>query len=239
MKIAGAQAGTIEGRRRHAGLQGAGARRRVDGRFLPFHRNATCAIRPEGLIAENYVDCDPGSAEQPAASCVAAAIRPTVPVHEHDRAGAACSTCSTSSTCPTRQRSRGDPRRARDRNRRRGARTSTRSSAGRNPGAGLRSARRSRCWSAQKPQLATIARRHQHARRRKAPATPRACRRFLDNSAVALTELTAAHRERARAGDQAPAGVCSRRHDRRWPNSTRWPSTGHRSSARSTPQCRR
>jgi ABC-type transporter Mla subunit MlaD len=34
----------------------------VDSRFMPFHQDATCTIRPEGLIAENYVDCDPGTA---------------------------------------------------------------------------------------------------------------------------------------------------------------------------------
>ena len=33
----------------------------VDSRFMPFHKDATCTIRPEGLIAENYVDCDPGT----------------------------------------------------------------------------------------------------------------------------------------------------------------------------------
>jgi ABC-type transporter Mla subunit MlaD len=32
---------------------------------MPFHRDATCAIRPEGLIAENYIDCDPGTADSP------------------------------------------------------------------------------------------------------------------------------------------------------------------------------
>ncbi len=37
----------------------------VDSRFVPFHQNATCQIRPEGLIAENYVDCDPGTAGSP------------------------------------------------------------------------------------------------------------------------------------------------------------------------------
>lgn len=33
----------------------------VDGRFAPFRRDARCTIRPQGLIAENYVQCDPGS----------------------------------------------------------------------------------------------------------------------------------------------------------------------------------
>jgi ABC-type transporter Mla subunit MlaD len=34
--------------------------------FVPFHANATCAIRPQSLIAENYVDCTPGTAAAPA-----------------------------------------------------------------------------------------------------------------------------------------------------------------------------
>ncbi len=32
---------------------------------MPFRTNATCTIRPEGLIAENYVDCDPGTLPAP------------------------------------------------------------------------------------------------------------------------------------------------------------------------------
>jgi len=30
--------------------------------FAPFHANATCAIRPQSLIGEMYVDCNPGTA---------------------------------------------------------------------------------------------------------------------------------------------------------------------------------
>jgi ABC-type transporter Mla subunit MlaD len=33
-----------------------------DARFTPFHANATCAIRPQSLIGEMYVDCNPGTA---------------------------------------------------------------------------------------------------------------------------------------------------------------------------------
>jgi phospholipid/cholesterol/gamma-HCH transport system substrate-binding protein len=29
--------------------------------FVPFHANATCTIRPQSLIAERFVDCDPGT----------------------------------------------------------------------------------------------------------------------------------------------------------------------------------
>jgi ABC-type transporter Mla subunit MlaD len=51
----------------------------IDSRFAPFREDATCTIRPQGLIAENYVQCDPGTAK-------AAELRgqggapPTVPV---------------------------------------------------------------------------------------------------------------------------------------------------------------
>jgi virulence factor Mce-like protein len=34
---------------------------RIPKRFLPFHANASCRILPEGIISENYVDCDPGT----------------------------------------------------------------------------------------------------------------------------------------------------------------------------------
>lgn len=37
----------------------------VDRRFAPFREDATCTIKPSGLIAENYVQCDPGSPDAP------------------------------------------------------------------------------------------------------------------------------------------------------------------------------
>jgi ABC-type transporter Mla subunit MlaD len=37
-----------------------------DARFTPFHADATCAIRPQSLIGEMYVDCNPGTAAAPA-----------------------------------------------------------------------------------------------------------------------------------------------------------------------------
>lgn len=33
--------------------------------FTPFHANAFCAIRPQSLIGEKYVDCNPGTASAP------------------------------------------------------------------------------------------------------------------------------------------------------------------------------
>src|SRR5215470_17195208 len=53
----------------------------VDCRFGPFKKDATCSIRSQWLIAENYVQCDPGTAG-------AAALEgrgnepPTVPVEQ-------------------------------------------------------------------------------------------------------------------------------------------------------------
>jgi ABC-type transporter Mla subunit MlaD len=38
----------------------------TDAAFTPWHANATCAIRPQSLIAERYVDCEPGSSSMPA-----------------------------------------------------------------------------------------------------------------------------------------------------------------------------
>lgn len=51
----------------------------VDERFAPFHEDATCTIRPQGLIAENYVQCDPGTAKAPELEGKDGAP-PTVPV---------------------------------------------------------------------------------------------------------------------------------------------------------------
>jgi phospholipid/cholesterol/gamma-HCH transport system substrate-binding protein len=33
--------------------------------FTPFHTNASCAIRPQSLIGEKYVDCNPGTSAAP------------------------------------------------------------------------------------------------------------------------------------------------------------------------------
>jgi ABC-type transporter Mla subunit MlaD len=60
VEIAGARVGTID----DVSLTGDFKARlslKVDRRFAPFHSNATCTIRPQGLIAENFVQCDPGT----------------------------------------------------------------------------------------------------------------------------------------------------------------------------------
>jgi virulence factor Mce-like protein len=64
IKVAGAEVGTIEEitlTKEHR----ARVHTTVERRFAPFRRNARCTIRPEGLIAENYVDCDPGTPDAP------------------------------------------------------------------------------------------------------------------------------------------------------------------------------
>jgi phospholipid/cholesterol/gamma-HCH transport system substrate-binding protein len=77
VKIAGARAGTISNVTVTSGYR-ARVEATVDGKFR-FHADAQCTIRPEGLIAENYVNCDPGSAAAPLLRG-AGGHPPTVPV---------------------------------------------------------------------------------------------------------------------------------------------------------------
>jgi virulence factor Mce-like protein len=79
VKVAGAKAGTIENVVVTPSFK-ARVEATVDSRFVPFHADATCTIRPEGLIAENYVDCDPGTANSPALKS-SGGHPPTVPVN--------------------------------------------------------------------------------------------------------------------------------------------------------------
>src|SRR4051794_3482355 len=53
----------------------------IDSRFAPFRKDAECTIRPEGLIAENYVQCEPGSPDSPELHG-AGGMPPTVPVEQ-------------------------------------------------------------------------------------------------------------------------------------------------------------
>ncbi|MFL5830620.1 MAG: MlaD family protein [Solirubrobacteraceae bacterium] len=78
VKVAGARAGTIQGVSVTSQFK-ARIEATVDSRFMPFHRDATCTIRPEGLIAENYIDCDPGTANSPVLKG-ASQQPPTIPV---------------------------------------------------------------------------------------------------------------------------------------------------------------
>jgi virulence factor Mce-like protein len=49
-------------------------------RFAPFHADAQCQILPEGLISENFVQCNPGSPDQPSLSAAGGDRLPTVPL---------------------------------------------------------------------------------------------------------------------------------------------------------------
>jgi ABC-type transporter Mla subunit MlaD len=64
VKVAGARAGEIVGVHLTLGYK-ARIEATVQSKFMPFHRDARCTIRPEGLIAENYLECDPGTVGSP------------------------------------------------------------------------------------------------------------------------------------------------------------------------------
>jgi ABC-type transporter Mla subunit MlaD len=85
VKVAGAQAGSIQNV--VVVKQGSGANTfykakieaTIDSQFMPFRTDATCTIRPQGLIAENYVECDPGNPPAPVLKS-SGGQPPTVPV---------------------------------------------------------------------------------------------------------------------------------------------------------------
>jgi len=72
VRIAGANVGSITGLGVTAGKQAAVTLSITDSRFAPFYANATCAIRPQSLIGEEYVDCEPGSSSAPPLPRIAA-----------------------------------------------------------------------------------------------------------------------------------------------------------------------
>lgn len=72
VRIAGAPVGSIASLGVTADKQAAVTLEIDDSRFTPFHTNATCAIRPQSLIGEMYVDCEPGTASAPALSRIGA-----------------------------------------------------------------------------------------------------------------------------------------------------------------------
>jgi virulence factor Mce-like protein len=65
VRIAGANVGSITGLGVTADKKAAVSLEIDDSRFTPFHANAHCAIRPQSLIGEQYVDCDPGTSASP------------------------------------------------------------------------------------------------------------------------------------------------------------------------------
>ncbi len=78
VKVAGARVGKIVDVSLTSGYR-ARVEMEVDSRFAPFRADARCTIRPEGLIAENYVQCDPGTSDRPKLAARGGQA-PTVPV---------------------------------------------------------------------------------------------------------------------------------------------------------------
>ncbi len=71
LRIAGAPVGSIQSLAVTAHKQAAVTLAINDSRFTPFHADAQCTIRPQSLIGEQYVDCDPGTASAPPLSRIA------------------------------------------------------------------------------------------------------------------------------------------------------------------------
>lgn len=65
VRIAGAPVGTIASLAVTRRNQAAVTLTINNAAFTPWHANATCAIRPQSLIAERYVDCSPGTSSAP------------------------------------------------------------------------------------------------------------------------------------------------------------------------------
>ena len=65
VRVAGAPVGSIASLEVTQNKQAAVTLAINDARFTPFHANATCAIRPQSLIGEMYVDCNPGTSSAP------------------------------------------------------------------------------------------------------------------------------------------------------------------------------
>ncbi len=61
VRVAGANVGTIQSLGVTSGKQAAVTLAITDQNFSPFYANASCAIRPQSLIGEEYVDCNPGT----------------------------------------------------------------------------------------------------------------------------------------------------------------------------------
>ena len=61
VRIAGANVGSIQSLGVTSGKQAAVTITINNSDFAPFYANATCAIRPQSLIGEEYVDCNPGT----------------------------------------------------------------------------------------------------------------------------------------------------------------------------------
>ncbi len=66
VKVAGAKVGDIESLDVTKGKKAAVVLRIDDARFTPFKADAKCTVRPQSLIGERFVECEPGSSSAPA-----------------------------------------------------------------------------------------------------------------------------------------------------------------------------
>ncbi len=64
VKIAGARVGKVEGVKLTPNYK-ARIQMSLPRRFAPFRVSASCSIQPEGLVGENFVQCDPGRSSAP------------------------------------------------------------------------------------------------------------------------------------------------------------------------------
>ena len=64
VKVAGAKVGVIESMDVTDDKKAAVTLRIEDGRFAPFRADATCVVRPQSLIGEKFIECEPGTAAQ-------------------------------------------------------------------------------------------------------------------------------------------------------------------------------
>jgi len=65
VKVAGAKVGVIESMDVTDDKKAAVTLRIEDGRFAPFRADAKCVVRPQSLIGEKFIECEPGTASQP------------------------------------------------------------------------------------------------------------------------------------------------------------------------------
>jgi phospholipid/cholesterol/gamma-HCH transport system substrate-binding protein len=65
VKIAGARVGTIESLDVTEDNKAAAVLAIEEDGFTPFHADARCTVRPQSLIGEKFVECDPGDASAP------------------------------------------------------------------------------------------------------------------------------------------------------------------------------
>ena len=65
VKVSGAKVGVIESMDVTPDKKAAVVLRIEDHRFTPFRKDAKCAVRPQSLIGEKFVECDPGTSARP------------------------------------------------------------------------------------------------------------------------------------------------------------------------------